>query len=167
MVKRLVKVGEGFLEREVRQDLIAKTAIYCNLGVYAFVLVLFANGIKASLVDPIMSATIQGAILIVILTISILLTIVLSIALIRRKPWARKFAVPWNLGMAFILVGVKAIGLFVSINSALNKEIILNYFDINTIINILLGMILVVISIVYNGTSLISYFNPILSSRLK
>jgi hypothetical protein len=44
------------------------------------------------------------------------------------------------------------------VNFALNAEIILRYLDANTIINILLGIVLIIISFIYQKRLLRSYF---------
>jgi hypothetical protein len=88
----------------------------------------------------------------------IFILFVITIGLIKLKPWSRSLAIVWNISIAFILIGVPLIFYYVLIGiyGATPKDF--NYFDSDTILWFVLGIILIYLSISFNKKSIKELF---------
>jgi hypothetical protein len=87
----------------------------------------------------------------------ILILLIIIIGLLKLKPWSRSAAIVWNISIAFILIGLKLVVYFLIIwQYGIPKDF--NYFNLNTILEFVLGIILIFLAISFNSKSVKELF---------
>ncbi len=126
-----------------------KLFIGFNLFLYFAVLVALIGGIRSRSFSGIPSETklMYNA----LAYFSIVVTIFVGYGLVKFKNWGRIFAIFWNLALAFILVALKFIALLIMyiLSDGYIPE---NYshFDIETSLQLVVGVALIYLSVSFN-----------------
>lgn len=80
---------------------------------------------------------------------------VIAFGLLRFKDWARRMAVPWNLVVAYLLIGMKLI-YYLILEKSFNYSM---YFDFNTIFQTVIGVSLMLLAMSYLKKSIKKIFS--------
>jgi hypothetical protein len=136
--------------------------IYTNCFIYIAVIILLFGGVLQRAQYPFWNNKEMNKLGIVYdLTALgvIIITLIIIIGLIRLKPWGRLLAMIWNVGIAFLLIGLKLIGYYVLIGFSGSAPEDFNYFDSDTILQFVFGIILIILTISYKNKSIKELFH--------
>jgi hypothetical protein len=124
--------------------------VYSNCLLYLLVVIMFLYSIREIRYSEYWNSANDrnGAIYVVLLGCVVVFMAVIALGLLRFKKWARVMAIPWNLAVAFLLIGLKFVAYLVL------GEGFAGYFDPSTILQTSIGVVLIFISISYSRPSM-------------
>jgi len=137
------------------QERTKKTIVYLNSFFYAMIIFL----VVGKLILDLLSLRYQQSLLYyALLGIMTLLTLIVMTGLINKKEWARFFSIFLNLGIGFLLTCLNIILFFLGGYDPQNSENYLSFFDLETIAQMVVGIILFFLSLVFCSKHMKEYF---------
>jgi len=136
--------------------------IYTNCVIYLAMIILLVGGIFQRAQDSFwedMEMNKLGITYNITALGLIIITFMIMVGLIRLKRWGRLWAMVWNVGIAFLLIGVKLIGYYVLIGHSATTPKDFNYFDSDTTLWLVLGLILIILTLLYGSKSMKELFH--------
>ena len=133
------------MERRSRSKFV-KFLVAGNISIYLLIIVILVSGMtrKSEGVAFIFENTMLG----VLYVLLILWIFFVCFGLLKYAEWGRSAAVSSNIFVGFILVGLKAIA-YIMISDNVSDISFSQYFDLETLMLLGLGLLLIVISIFY------------------
>jgi hypothetical protein len=91
----------------------------------------------------------MGYLYIALLSFSVVFIVWISVGLLKIRNWARIIAIPWNIAIAFLMIGLKVVATYLLSGEGSSVSEQISYLKPDTVVELSVGVVLIILSFLY------------------